>query len=54
MPVGHPLFLFSVGERTTNASAIQEHIWLSAVRNVAAMKWSYLLMDWDETRVNWS
>ena len=44
MPEGHPLFLFSVDGRT----------WLCAVRGFSTNKWSYLLMDWDETRVDWS
>ena len=34
MPVGQPLFLFSVGERTMYVSDVHEHIWLPSVRKV--------------------
>ena len=54
MPVGHPLFLFSVGERTTYASDLHGRYGLCAVRQRAGSKWSWILTDWDETWVDWS
>ena len=55
MPVGHPLFLFSVGERTTYSSnVLLLHIWLSAVRQFPLMKWSLKLPDVDQICVRWS
>ena len=49
MPVGHPLFLFSVGERTTYASDVNEHIGLSTVRRLGNKKYPSKWFDGDET-----
>ena len=49
MPVGHPLFLFSVGERTTYASDVHEHIGLSTVQKSPVKNGSKKLKEEDET-----
>ena len=56
MPVGHPLFLFSIGERTTYASNVllHKHIGLSAVRQRALPKLSLKLTEVDQTWLNLS